>query len=266
MPPPELVIQDGHTAMLMKLELSNDGRTLVSAGIDGIVRIWDTRRGLLLRRISSGGGTLAVSLSDNAEVLAVYAPSGGLLTVEAHQLDTGERPTVIGKGEVGYTFALTPNGKTLASVTTEVGLFDAKSGRKKAKVRVPALAQAMAMSPKGNLVAASMEGKLAVVDILKKKAVASWTRGDHSAQIDTALKVEMTQKTVFVHTLGGDVIAYGFGKPQGEEAGHGGGRHRARRRVGVGAGPGSQGLLAPGVGQDRGRKSSRFPRTCCGAW
>src|SRR4051794_31598549 len=48
-----LVIQDGHADSVQDLALSADGRILASTGADGTVRIWETRTGVLVRKLKA---------------------------------------------------------------------------------------------------------------------------------------------------------------------------------------------------------------------
>src|SRR4051794_130964 len=67
-----LLVQNGHSQPINVLTLSGDGRVLGSASLDGTLRIWDTKSGLLLRVVRSGGAAYAVSLSRDGQI-AAYA-------------------------------------------------------------------------------------------------------------------------------------------------------------------------------------------------
>jgi WD40 repeat protein len=72
---------DGHTALITDLAFTPDGRQLVSAGVDKVIRIWDWQTGKTVRTIrgqvglGNEGRILAMALSPDGRWLA----AGGLL-------------------------------------------------------------------------------------------------------------------------------------------------------------------------------------------
>lgn len=167
---PTMVLQDGHTQMIMGVVLSRDGRLMASAGMDGIARIWDTRSGLLLRRVRTASNTFALALSADGKTLATYAPRGKgrstKLTVEVHDLDSGKAPVVVELAN--YLFALTPDGSQLAVATAGVDLYDAKSGKRLGRAPF-GTTQALTMDADGGRLAAAATDQLVVVAVPSMK-------------------------------------------------------------------------------------------------
>ena len=123
---PMLVLQDAHTQKILGAVLSHDGRVLATGGLDGIVRVWDTNSGVLLRRVPTGNGTFGLSLSAGGDVLATYAPNGESLSIEITTLGSDAPPRSI--TPTGSVFALSPDGKSIAIGILGATLRDATTG------------------------------------------------------------------------------------------------------------------------------------------
>ena len=77
---------------------SPDGRTALTGCMDGFVRVWDTDRGALTRRVEVGGGrypSYQVSFSGDRKTAAV---SGIQNVVGIWDLDSGKKKTELGGG------------------------------------------------------------------------------------------------------------------------------------------------------------------------
>lgn len=113
------------------MNLSADGRILASTGFDGVVRIWDIRNGIQLRKIRTGGDiALQLSLSANGKRVAFYAPDGTPegLAIRIVDLDKPVAPRIVSP-QYG-AFSLSHDGKKLAIVVGNVMVFDADTGAK----------------------------------------------------------------------------------------------------------------------------------------
>jgi len=125
--PPILQIDPGgHKAVIKDVTFTSDGRYLVSAGDDKVVRVWDLKTGRTVRtlrgQIGAGpeGKILAMALSPDGRWLAV----GGLLTgnrsektaICLYNFPTGELVTLLkGHNNVVLSLAFSPDSRYLVS-------------------------------------------------------------------------------------------------------------------------------------------------------
>jgi WD40 repeat protein len=124
---PLLVIDTGgHMALIRKIMFTSDGRYLVSAGEDKVVRVWDVQTGETVRTIrgqtaeGDEGKIYAAALSPNDRYLAV----GGWLAgdpdsrcaVRIHDFQSGKVIGLLkGHTNVVLSLAFSPDGRYLAS-------------------------------------------------------------------------------------------------------------------------------------------------------
>jgi WD40 repeat protein len=135
---PRLVIDSGgHQAPERFLAFTRDGKSLVSAGDDKIVRIWDIASGKTVRtilgQIADGdqGKIFAAALSPDERYLAVggllgASPDSGLIRI--HNFQTGEVTALLrGHTRAVHTLAFSSDGRWLASGSSDntVKIWDA---------------------------------------------------------------------------------------------------------------------------------------------
>ncbi|HEY6391210.1 MAG TPA: caspase family protein [Bryobacteraceae bacterium] len=137
---PILVIDSGgHTGDIRKMIFTKDGRQLISAGDDKVVRVWDIQSGKTVRTILGdiGAGELgkidAMALSRDDLYLAV----GGLLEdgkapIRIYDFGSGEMKDVLtAAGGTVLNLAFSPDGRYLASVVEngDVEIWDMQARR-----------------------------------------------------------------------------------------------------------------------------------------
>ncbi len=109
-----------HGASIIHIALSRDGNVLATGGADGIVRLWDTRTGKLIREFNPGMHIYAVALSPDASRLACSTTQGDVRTfdVQTGKAQTRDPQSTRKQGErlVFTSLAISPNGKLLAGV------------------------------------------------------------------------------------------------------------------------------------------------------
>jgi RNA polymerase sigma factor (sigma-70 family) len=179
---PAQLLLDGHRGAVHALALDRDGKTLVTAGADKTVRIWDLATGHQLHRLEQPAEVAGVALSRDGKKLAVVCTGqgGALLLWDADKGTILWRSLPPGVKDIaGGAVAFSPDGTLLAAqfgagVTC---MFDVPSGRVLSALRLEAgkAQEALAFSSEGGLVAvADGSGSVHLVDAPTGKLLAKW--------------------------------------------------------------------------------------------
>lgn len=159
---PEVVVQSGHTDVVMSLAFSPDGRICASGSRDRTIKLWDARTGHLLRTLKGHEGRVTrMVFSSDGQVL-VSASVSGYSAAESDGDDTNilwqvETGRILVQTSVG-PFALSPDGQTFAGVADDqLKLWDAHTGQLRATLAKPAVLASLTFSPDSRLIAAGTE-------------------------------------------------------------------------------------------------------------
>ncbi len=128
----------GHTKMVEDVSFSPDGKTLASGGLDGTIRIWNSKTGKQMHAFleNSSGNDLAVQ---SASVTVVIFNADGNVLASGHKngsirlwnIETGElTQTLRGHADAVSSITFGPDGKTFASTSKDATarLWDLNTG------------------------------------------------------------------------------------------------------------------------------------------
>lgn len=228
---PRLVLQDGHTSAPIRLLLSRDGRVAATGGLDGMLRVWDTQSGLVLRKVSSPAGVAALAAAGN--VLAYQTGGVGAQPgVSVLDLDRDGEPRPL--GEYGAV-AVSPDGRRVAVGFEGVRLYDTASARKTGELVPPSAPAAtkppaagavagwkaeriyaMSFDAAGKRLAAATGAEILVVDVGSSSVMRRLPHPDPrgAAATPTAVTFADGERLVLVTPVGVHVVPLGGGAPR----------------------------------------------------
>jgi WD40 repeat protein len=216
-PPPVLdstakfVLQNGHERAIMRIAVSADGRTLASAGLDGTVRVWDVRNGILLRKFGTAGVFVnGLSLSADAKRLAYYAPDGTPEGLAIRIVDL-DKPTAPRSVTPFYgSFELSSDGKKLAIAVDKLMVFDADSGKQLLDVPLgmkSPMALDIAYDETNARIAITAPGEAVIVDAVKGTILHRLTT-NYASPADVPASIVFTHDRVLIRSAVGVITQH----------------------------------------------------------
>jgi eukaryotic-like serine/threonine-protein kinase len=164
-------LNNGHTAPIRSVSLSEDERVLASGGADNTIKIWDVTVGKLLQTLQGHSAPVwSVALSRDGKTLISGSQDN---TIKIWDVQTGTvRHTLTEHTDIVYSVALSPDGKTIASGSQDftVKIWNAETGELIRTLSQPEghrdTVRAVAISPDGKQIAsASWEKNVKLWDL-----------------------------------------------------------------------------------------------------
>jgi RNA polymerase sigma factor (sigma-70 family) len=192
-----LHVCEGHTAIVMAVALSPDGKVAVSGGDDQTLRFWNTIEGEQIRQFTSRPYVGGIRFSPNGKVVAVAASDSIHFWDPAIAKETGEKIAV--KEGPGYGLAYSPDGTKLAVVAGDgVQVWDVRKATRESAFSFEKESVArvwkVAFSPDGTQLAVALHSQgskdddipevplVRVLDVKSGKAVfTAWESGTVNA-------------------------------------------------------------------------------------
>lgn len=120
----------GHTSFVNAVVFSPDGRTLISAGADKTIKVWDLSDGRVIRDLSGHTSFVnALAVSPDGQTLVSASADK---TIKIWDLTTGqEERTLTGHGNFVNVLTISTDGQTLASAGADrlIRLWDLPTGK-----------------------------------------------------------------------------------------------------------------------------------------
>jgi WD40 repeat protein len=175
-----------HAGQIWCLDFSPDGKTLVSAGSDRLVRLWDARTGKPGRVLADHLGAIdGVAFSPDGTKVAVTLQEPQSNTIRVFDAATGVKRLRIELGSHllitfgGGPVAFSPDGKALAGISDpdDVRLWDSKSGKVKCELGRHGtgnteLVNRLVFAPDDKILASSSQaGTIRLWDVARKKSL-----------------------------------------------------------------------------------------------
>ena len=170
----------GHTSMIMSIDLSSDGKKVVTACSDRTIRIWDSESGKELHKLL-GGGTGARFFPDGKKIVTFGATRDAIIW----DAQSGEKLKILNGGGVDGNACFSPDGRRIALEVPDfptrifaTKIWDADTGEELFKLeKTRNIYDPISFSPDGKKFVAVMSSGTVIYDISTGKELATLEAG-----------------------------------------------------------------------------------------
>jgi WD40 repeat protein len=175
-------ILSGHEGVVQTVEFSQDGKTLVSGGMDGTVRLWDVERRSGKVFFTSDEEINVVTFSPSGDELAVGSSDDTLYLLDARTAEVRQR---IRPGGPVLAAAYSPDGRTIATSHAIPQLWSTATGQRigQAFVGHEKVVTSVLFTEDGQtLVSSAMDGTIRSWRVADQTLVRTIATGDTACQ------------------------------------------------------------------------------------
>ncbi|KAJ5683401.1 Vegetative incompatibility protein HET-E-1 [Penicillium macrosclerotiorum] len=157
-----LQILQGHTAPVMSVAFSRDGKAVASASSDRTVRIWDSTTGEEIQKLGHFGRIHGVAFSPAGKTIATISSES---VIRFWDINTGDEQQVLeGHTDIIAAISFSPDGKSIASSSHDhtVRLWDGEQGETSLVLQHGDLVTSVAFSTDGERIISASQAILYV--------------------------------------------------------------------------------------------------------
>ena len=105
-----------HTEGVSDIAFAPDGKSVASAGYDGVVLIWDVNTGMVRSRFGHAVGVFSVAYSPDGKTLAAETWADNRRVIELRDSDSAKlRASILEHPHQGHAVRYSPDGQPLGS-------------------------------------------------------------------------------------------------------------------------------------------------------
>ncbi|MFL5730759.1 MAG: caspase family protein [Cytophagaceae bacterium] len=168
----DLIVQNGHSAMINSVSFSSDGKYIASFGLDKVIKVWDLKSGKEFRSIVTAyTGMGNVYFSHDGKTICGFDSND---SIKIWSIEDGTVRHAISKSPLNYAAAITvhPADRILAFCGLGIAVKNYQTGATVWEIKENKLSGAIAFSKDGSMLAAAgIDGMVGIFDTKTGKAL-----------------------------------------------------------------------------------------------